>query len=61
MITEKDTIKCEAVFNDNRTHRYLCKRVWNKDKPCIAVIMLNPCLRFAQTEWQLFVCALKYS
>lgn len=43
MLTEKDTIKCEAVFNDNRTHRYLCKRVWNKDKPCIAVIMLNPC------------------
>ena len=44
MITEKDTIKCEAVFNDERTHRYLCKRVWNKDKPCIAVIMLNPCM-----------------
>lgn len=44
MITEKDTIKCETVFNDDRSHRYLCKRVWNKDKPCIAVIMLNPCL-----------------
>jgi hypothetical protein len=44
MITEKDTIKCESVFNDERTHRYLVKRVWNKDKPCIAVIMLAPCL-----------------
>lgn len=43
MITEKDTIKCEAVFNDDRTHRYLCKRIWNKDKPPMAVIMLNPC------------------
>ena len=44
MIAEKDTIKCEAVFNDDHTHRYLWKRVWNKDKPLAAVIMLNPCL-----------------
>ena len=44
MITEKDTIKCEAVFNEDHTHRYLWKRVWNKDKPLAAVIMLNPCM-----------------
>ena len=44
MITEKDTIKCEAVFNDDRTHRLLWKRVWNKDKPLACVIMLNPCI-----------------
>ena len=44
MITEKDTIKCEAVFNDDKTHRFLWKRVWNKDKPIACVIMLNPCL-----------------
>ena len=44
MITEKDTIKCEAIFNDEHTHRYLWKRVWNKDKPLATVIMLNPCL-----------------
>ena len=43
MKVERDVIKCETVFNDERTHRYLCKRVWDKDKPCIAVIMLNPC------------------
>ena len=43
MITEKDTIKCEAIFSDDRTHRFLWKRVWNKDKPLMAVIMLNPC------------------
>lgn len=43
MITEKDTIRCEAIFNDSRTHRYLWRRVWDKDKPTIAVIMLNPC------------------
>ena len=44
MITEKDTIKCESVFNDEHTHRFLWKRVWNKDKPLAAVIMLNPCI-----------------
>ena len=43
MITEKDTIKCEAIFNDSHTHRYLWKRVWDKDKPTISIIMLNPC------------------
>lgn len=43
MITEKITIKCEAIFNEERTHRYLWKRVWDKDKPTIAIIMLNPC------------------
>ena len=43
MITEKSTIKCEAIFNDSHTHRYLWKRVWDKDKPTIAIIMLNPC------------------
>lgn len=43
MITEKDTIKCESIFNDEHTHRYLWKRVWDKDKPMVAVVMLNPC------------------
>ena len=43
MITEKDTIKCEAVYNENRTHRLLWKRVWNKEKPMACVIMINPC------------------
>lgn len=41
---EKDTIRCESVFNEDRTHRYLWKRVWNKDKPLAAIIMLNPCM-----------------
>ena len=44
MINEKETIKCEAVFNDDKSHRLLWKRVWNKDKPMACVIMLNPCM-----------------
>lgn len=43
MITEKSTIRCESVFNDEHTHRYLWKQVWNKDKPLVGVVTLNPC------------------
>ena len=43
MIIEKDTIKCEAIFNDDHTHRLMWKRIWNKDKPTATVVMLNPC------------------
>jgi len=42
VIVEKNSIKCEAVFNDTHTHRYLWKRVWNKEKPLAAVLALNP-------------------
>lgn len=44
MIIEKDNIKCESVFNEKRTHRFLWKRVRNKDKPLATVITLNPCI-----------------
>lgn len=27
---EKETIRCEAIFNEGHTHRYLWRRVWNK-------------------------------
>lgn len=43
-MTEKDTIKCESIFSDDRAHRYWWKRVWNKDKPTATVIMINPFL-----------------
>ena len=44
MKIEKETIRCEAVFNEDHTHRYLWKRIWNKDKALATVIMLNPCI-----------------
>ena len=43
MLNEKMTIKCESVFSDDHLHRYTWKRVWDKDKPVAAVLMLNPC------------------
>ena len=42
MITDKDVIKCESVFSDDRSHRFLWKRIWDKDKPSVAVVALNP-------------------
>lgn len=43
MVTEKSSIKCEVVFNEEHTHRFSWKRVWGKDnKGVAAVIMLNP-------------------
>ena len=42
MVTEKSAIKCEAIFNDEHTHRFSWKRVWGKDKDVAAIIMLNP-------------------
>lgn len=43
-IVEKDVIKCEAIYNEDRTHRLWWRRIWNKDKPLACVIMINPCL-----------------
>ena len=45
MVTEKSTIKCEAIFNEEHTHRFSWKRVWGKDsKGGATVIMLNPAM-----------------
>ena len=45
MITEKSVIKCEAIFNQEHTHRFSWRRVWGKDsKGVAAIIMLNPAM-----------------
>ena len=44
MLNEKDTIKCESIFNVERTHRFWWKRVWDSKKPLACVIMLNACI-----------------
>lgn len=44
MLTEKDNFKCESIFNEERTHRFWWKRVWDAKKPIACVIMLNACV-----------------
>jgi len=43
MITEKDTIKCEVVYDDSKQHRLLWRQVWDAKKPLACVVMINPC------------------
>lgn len=42
MKTERSTIKTEAVFTQNHTHRLLLRKVWDNDKPVASVIMISP-------------------
>ena len=44
MIIEKHTIKCEAIFNEQKDHRLYWKRIWDKEKPLACVITLHPCI-----------------
>jgi len=43
MITENNTIRITATFNDERTHRYTLQRTWSDDtkKPTATIIMSN--------------------
>ena len=42
MKTEKSTIKTEALFSQNHTHRLLLRKEWDNTKPVASVIMINP-------------------
>ena len=44
MITDKSTIKSEAIFSNDRKHRTLWRRIWNPKLPIACVVMINPCL-----------------
>lgn len=43
MITEKVTMRSEAIFSDCNQHRFVLRKVWQKDKPLACIVMLNPC------------------
>ena len=43
MVVEKESIKCEAIFSENRKMRYFWSQCWNKIKPMACIIMLHPC------------------
>jgi hypothetical protein len=42
MHTEKAVMKTEAIFSDDRKHRYLLRKEWDAKKPKATVIMTNP-------------------
>ena len=42
MITETSTIKSKAVFSDDKKHRLLLKKEWDKSKPTATIILINP-------------------
>lgn len=39
---EKSNVRTEALYNDERTHRYSLKKVWDNNKPSAAIIMIAP-------------------
>jgi hypothetical protein len=42
MQVEKSVMKTEAIFSDNRKHRYLLRKEWDTKKKKAVVIMTNP-------------------
>jgi hypothetical protein len=42
MLTDKATVKTEAIFSDDRKHRYILRKEWDAKKPRATIIMTNP-------------------
>ena len=42
MLTETTTIKSKAIFSDDKKHRVLLRKEWNRDKKSAMMIMINP-------------------
>ena len=42
MFTETTTIKSKAIFSDDKKHRVLLRKEWNRDKKSAMIIMINP-------------------
>ena len=42
MKTETTTVKSKALFSDDRTHRLLLRKEWDKNKKAAMIIMINP-------------------
>lgn len=41
-VIQKSSLRTEAVFSDDMTHRYILKKEWDKNKPRATIIMINP-------------------
>ena len=42
MLTEKGTMRTEVIFSDDKTERYLLRKIWDEEKPKVCLIMTNP-------------------
>ena len=38
----KSTLETEAIFSDDKQHRYLLKKAWDKEKKIVTVITMYP-------------------
>ncbi len=44
-MNEKSIIRTEALYNDEKTHRYSLKKSWDNSKPSASIIMISPSSR----------------
>ncbi len=42
MINEKNNTRTEALYNDEKTHRFILRKAWDNAKPGASVIMIAP-------------------
>lgn len=42
MVTEKTVLRTEAHFSEDKNHRYLLRKEWEKSKNRFCVLMINP-------------------
>jgi len=42
---DKCNVRTEVLYNDDRTHRFSLKKVWDSSKPSASVIMISPSSR----------------
>ena len=42
VVERRGSIRSEAVFNDEYTHRYILRKEWDKERKKAVVIMIQP-------------------
>jgi hypothetical protein len=49
-MTQLSMIESDARFSDCERYRYLLRRVWDRNKPRVLIVMLNPSTANARTD-----------
>ncbi len=42
MINEKNNMRTEVLFSDDKMHRFILKKSWDNNKPMVSIIMIAP-------------------